>query len=126
MPCERPAAGAARQGRRPEGILLGFRGSRTPHGGDRRSPIACGGPRGGPLVRSALGCAALGLLLLVVAGTFDAEPLYVTGAALLLLGAGALAWIGIGGHGAKLSREIGVRSVIEEQPLQVKLLARSG
>ena len=45
-------------------------------------------------MRSALGCAALGLLLLVVAGTFDAEPLYVTGAALLLLGAGAAAWIG--------------------------------
>ena len=32
-------------------------------------------------MRSALGCAALGLLLLLVAGTFDAEPLYVTGAA---------------------------------------------
>ena len=72
-------------------------------------------------MRSALGCAALGLLLLVVAGTFDAEPLYVTGAALLLLGAGALAWIGIGGAGAKLEREISVRSVIEDQPLQVKL-----
>ena len=47
-------------------------------------------------MRSAIGCAALGLLLLLVAGTFDAEPLYVTGAALLLLGAGALAWIGWG------------------------------
>src|SRR3954453_21639726 len=77
-------------------------------------------------MRSALGCAALGLVLLLVAGTFDAEPLYVTGAALLLLGAGALAWIGIGGHGAKLSREIGQRSVIEEQPLHVRLLAKSG
>jgi uncharacterized protein (DUF58 family) len=77
-------------------------------------------------MRSALGCAALGLLLLVVAGTFDAEPLYVTGAALLLLGAGALAWIGIGGYGAKLTREIAHRSVIEEQPLQVKLHAESG
>ena len=77
-------------------------------------------------MRSALGCAALGLLLLVVAGTFDAEPLYVTGAALLLLGAGALAWIGIGGYGAKLSREIAHRSVIEEQPLHVKLHAESG
>ena len=40
-------------------------------------------------MRSALGCAALGLLLLVVAGTFDAEPLYVTGSALALLGLGA-------------------------------------
>lgn len=77
-------------------------------------------------MRSALGCAALGLLLLVVAGTFDAEPLYVTGAALLLLGAGALAWIGIGGIGARLSREITARSVMEEQPLQVKLLVKAG
>ena len=34
------------------------------------------------------GVRALGALLLVVAGTFDAEPLYVTGAALALLGAG--------------------------------------
>ena len=77
-------------------------------------------------MRSGLGCAALGVLLLVVAGTFDAEPLYVTGAALLLLGAGALIWIGLGGMGAKLTREISVRSVMEEQPLQVKLAVQSG
>jgi len=77
-------------------------------------------------MRSALGCAALGLLLLLVAGTFDAEPLYVTGAALLLLGAGAAAWIGLGSVGASLGREIDVRSVIEEHPLQVKLSAQSG
>jgi len=77
-------------------------------------------------MRSALGCAALGLLLLIVAGTFDAEPLYVTGAALLLLGAGAGLWIGLGGVGAKLGREISVRSVIEDQPLQVKLSAKAG
>src|SRR4051794_14380237 len=32
---ERASSGAARQGRRPEGIPLGFRGSRTPPGGDR-------------------------------------------------------------------------------------------
>src|SRR4051795_2632021 len=75
---------------------------------------------------SALGCAALGLLLLLVAGTFDAEPLYVTGSALLLLGAGALGWIGSVGHGAKLTREIGQRSVIEEQPLQVRIHAKAG
>src|SRR4051812_49863407 len=77
-------------------------------------------------MRSAIGCAALGLLLLLVAGTFDAEPLYVTGAALLLLGAGALAWIGVGGFGAKLTREIGVGAEIEEQPLQGKLFAKAG
>src|SRR3954453_21803223 len=101
-------------------------------------------------MRSAIGCAALGLLLLVVAGTFDAEPLYVTGAALLLLGAGAAGWIGLGGvggkpsressergagpagwigrggGGAKLSREISVRSGVEDEPLQVRLEAKAG
>ena len=51
-------------------------------------------------MRSALGCAALGLALLLVAGTFDAEPLYVTGAALILLGGGSAAWIGLGAWGA--------------------------
>src|SRR5919109_1521999 len=46
---ERPAAGAARRGRRPAGIPLGFQGSRTTHGGDRRSPITGGTLREGPL-----------------------------------------------------------------------------
>ncbi len=77
-------------------------------------------------MRSALGCAALGILLLLVAGTFDAEPLYVTGAALLLLGAGALIWIGVGSLGATLNRELTARSVTEEQPLQVRLLVKAG
>jgi uncharacterized protein (DUF58 family) len=77
-------------------------------------------------MRSALGCAALGVLLLLVAGTFDAEPLYVTGSALLLLGAGALIWIGVGGRGARLEREILSRSVIEDEPLHVRIHAASG
>jgi uncharacterized protein (DUF58 family) len=77
-------------------------------------------------MRSALGCAALGLLLLLVAGTFAAQPLYVTGSALLLLGAGAALWIGVGGHGATIRREIDKRSVIEEEPLSVRIHARGG
>jgi uncharacterized protein (DUF58 family) len=77
-------------------------------------------------VRSALGCAALGALLLLVAGTFDAEPLYVTGAALVLLGGGALAWIHAGAWGAGIRREISARSVIEEQPLAVRIDVRAG
>jgi uncharacterized protein (DUF58 family) len=77
-------------------------------------------------VRSALGCTALGVLLLVVAGTFDAEPLYVTGAALILLGAGAAAWIGLGAWGATVTRTIGTRSVTEEEPLQVIIDAQRG
>jgi uncharacterized protein (DUF58 family) len=77
-------------------------------------------------VRSALGCAALGLLLLLVAGTFDAEPLYVTGAALVLLGAGAAAWIGLGGWGATVQRTIAKRSVVEEEALAVRIEAVRG
>ena len=57
-------------------------------------------------MRSALGCGALGLLLLAVAGTFDAEPLYVTGSALALLGIGAYAWISAGAWGASVRREL--------------------
>src|SRR3954449_4555276 len=77
-------------------------------------------------MRSALGCAALGLLLLIVAGTSDAEPLYVTGSALLLLGAGAAGWISAGAWGADIERELGARSVLEEQPLAGVTPARSG
>jgi uncharacterized protein (DUF58 family) len=77
-------------------------------------------------MRSAIGCAALGLLLLIVAGTFDAEPLYVTGAALMLLGAGAAAWIGLAARGAQVHRTIGKRSVIEEEPLPVRIDVTAG
>jgi uncharacterized protein (DUF58 family) len=77
-------------------------------------------------VRSAFGCVTLGLLLLIVAGTFDAEPLYVTGSALLLLGAGAAAWIAAGAWGATVRREIDTRSVVEEQPLSMRIEANAG
>src|SRR3954462_4474700 len=77
-------------------------------------------------MRSAFGCAGLGLLLLLVAGTFDAEPLYVTGSALTLLGVGAAGWIGAGAWGAKIERELGTRSVLEEQPLAVVITASAG
>src|SRR5829696_6187135 len=77
-------------------------------------------------MRSAYGCAGLGLLLLLVAGTFDAEPLYVTGSALALLGLGAAGWIAAGAWGSEIERELGTRSVLEEQPLSVVITARSG
>ncbi|HTE63894.1 MAG TPA: DUF58 domain-containing protein, partial [Solirubrobacteraceae bacterium] len=77
-------------------------------------------------MRSALGCTALGVLLLVVAGTFDAEPLYVTGAALVLLGAGAGTWIGLGAWGATVHRTVAKRSVVEEEALAVRIEAVRG
>lgn len=77
-------------------------------------------------MRSAAGCAALGLLLLLVAGTFDAEPFYVTGSALILLGAGAAAWIGIGARGVRVERTLEKRSVVEDEPLVVRVEATAG
>ena len=77
-------------------------------------------------MRSALGCAALGVLLLLVAGTFDAEPFYVTGAALMLLGLGAIVWIRVGAIGASVHRTLGSRSVVEDEPLTVRVEARAG
>src|SRR4051812_8310864 len=77
-------------------------------------------------MRSALSCAALGILLLVGAGTFDAEPLYVTGSALVILGAGAWAWIRAGAWGASIRREVSARSVLEEQPLAVRIDVSAG
>src|SRR5215210_3858094 len=77
-------------------------------------------------MRSAAGCAALGVLLLLVAGTFDAEPFYVTGSALLLLGAGAAAWIWLGSWGARVHRTLDARSVLEEEPLTTRVEALAG
>lgn len=77
-------------------------------------------------MRSAFGCAGLGVLLLLVAGTFDAEPLYVTGSALGLLGLGAAAWIGVGGAGATVHRSVERRSVLEDETLTVRVEALAG
>jgi uncharacterized protein (DUF58 family) len=77
-------------------------------------------------MRSAVGCIGLGALLLVVAGTFDAEPLYVTGCALVLLAAAAIGWIASGARGATVVRALGARTVVEEEPLEVRVAAHAG
>lgn len=77
-------------------------------------------------MRSAVGCCALGVLLLVVAATFDAEPFYVTGAALSLLGAGSAAWIALGARGASVQRVLGAHRVVEDEPLTISLHACAG
>ncbi len=77
-------------------------------------------------MRSATGCAALGAMLLIVAGTFDAEPLYVTGSALLVLAAAAAGWIALGARGARVTRQLSARSVTEGEALEVVLEAHAG
>jgi uncharacterized protein (DUF58 family) len=77
-------------------------------------------------VRSALGIAALGLLLGLVAGTFDAEPLYVAAVAFVVLGGGSALWVVLAARGVSVSRELGARRVVEDEPLDVRVTVRTG
>src|SRR5262249_1435381 len=129
-PRARPRAPGRRPGSRPDRARAphharagsrGHRPRRGRRGRDRRDA----GPVGGA-VRSAIGWGGLGVLLLLVAGTFDAEPLYVTGAALLLLGGGSAAWIASGAWGVAIHRSVAKRSVSEEEPLTVRIEATAG
>lgn len=77
-------------------------------------------------MRSAFACAALGALLLLVAGTFDADALYVTGAALMLLGLGAAVWIASAARGVSVTRRLSALSVMENAPLAVRIEVQAG
>src|SRR3954471_12771584 len=75
-----------------------------------------------PLLRTA----ALGLLLIGCAGLLDAEPLYVGGAAFLILAAGAAIWVLVGARGIRATRTVGVKRAMEEQPVAVEVRVTAG
>lgn len=72
--------------------------------------------------RPALATAALGAGLVVTAGLLDAEPLYVPGVAFLLLCAAAAVWVLAGAQGATVHRNVPVRRVLEEEPVELELV----
>lgn len=76
--------------------------------------------------RPAAGLAALGVLLVIVAGTFDAEPLYVPGVAFVALAAGAFGWVQLAARGVVVTRVLGGRRVVEDEPLDAILSVRTG
>ena len=53
----------------------------------------------------ALATAVLGLVLVLTAATFDAEPLYVPGIAFTGLAVGAIAWVALGSRGLRVQRD---------------------
>lgn len=69
---------------------------------------------------------ALGVLLVLGAAGFDGEPLYVAGVAFTLLGLGALAWVALGGIGLAVERTVGAKTVVEDQPVEVRVRVRAG
>jgi uncharacterized protein (DUF58 family) len=74
-----------------------------------------------PLLRTG----ALGLLLILCAGLLDAEPLYVAGAAFVVLALGAATWVLIGSRGVRVSRTVGVTRALEEQAVPVEIRVTS-
>lgn len=67
----------------------------------------------------------IGIALLVVAGVFDAEPLYVAGVAFAVLGLGCRAWVASGARGVTISRSLLSPRVVEDDPLTVEITLRA-
>jgi uncharacterized protein (DUF58 family) len=70
--------------------------------------------------------ALLALALGLAAALFDAEPLWVPAVALALLSGGAAAWVALGSRGLRVSRTLGARRVMEDEPLDVVIDVRAG
>lgn len=77
-----------------------------------------------PPRRSALGSGALGAFILLAGFLLDGEPLLVAGAALVLLSAGCLTWVVLAAQGLEITREVGARRVVEDEPLPVTIAVR--
>jgi uncharacterized protein (DUF58 family) len=76
--------------------------------------------------RASLTAAVLGATVLLTAGLFDAEPLYVPGVGLLLLAAASELIVIAGARGAAVHRELAAGRVLEGEPLSVRWRARTG
>jgi uncharacterized protein (DUF58 family) len=77
-------------------------------------------------VTGALRTGLLGVALILVAATFDAEPLYVPGVAFTLVAIAAVTWVVAGARGLRLERSVSARSVLEEEPVAITIVVRAG
>lgn len=77
-------------------------------------------------MRPALATGLLALALGVTAALFDAEQLWVPTVALALVAAAAAAWISIGARGVQVRRTLGLRRVMEDEPVSILLEVRAG
>lgn len=74
----------------------------------------------------ALGTALLGLGLCIGAATFDTPSLYVPGVALAAVALVAFAWVELAARGARLRRERGPHTVVEDAPYPLRVHAECG
>jgi uncharacterized protein (DUF58 family) len=70
--------------------------------------------------------AALGAVLMLAAALFDGEPLYVPGAALVLLAVVSTLWVRAGARAARVQRTLTVRRVVEDEPVTATIVVRGG
>jgi uncharacterized protein (DUF58 family) len=76
--------------------------------------------------RGAGGTAALGGVLVLVAGVIDAAALYVPGLTLIALGAGMVLWVRAAARGVRVERRLAARRVVEDEPLAVEVEIHAG
>jgi uncharacterized protein (DUF58 family) len=76
-------------------------------------------------MRPAVVTALLGLVLALTAATFDAEPLYVPGAAFVLLSAGAVAWVHVASRRLVIKRVVSARRAIEDDTVRIDIDVRT-
>src|ERR671933_2800718 len=77
-------------------------------------------------MRPAVVTAVLGLVLTLTAATFDAEPLYVPGAAFVLLAAGAVVWVHVASRRLVIVRDVSARRAVEDDTVRIDIHVRTG
>jgi uncharacterized protein (DUF58 family) len=74
----------------------------------------------------AFATAVLALAFGAAAALVDAEPLWVPAATLALIAAGSAAWVGFGARGVRVTRTLGARRVMENEPVAIVLDVHAG
>lgn len=77
-------------------------------------------------MKRAIGVAVAGVVLTLVALTFDAAPLFVPGVGFVVIGLGAPAWVWLAARPATVTRKLQVERVIEMEPLEAMIEVRRG
>jgi uncharacterized protein (DUF58 family) len=76
-------------------------------------------------MRPAAVTALLGLVLILTAATFDAEPLYVPGAAFVILAVAAVVWVNLGARRLDIARTVSAKRAIEDDTVRIDIHVRT-
>src|SRR5919197_2149221 len=76
-------------------------------------------------MRPAVVTALLGLVLVLTAATFDAEPLYVPGAAFVLLATGCVVGVVVRARRLQIARQVSARRALEDDTIRIDIHVRT-